>query len=163
LYEAELAALAAQKEGQEEVRREDQRCLEREAEARRAAIVEEQQKFALAARQRAEEEARKRAEAEALAAKPKLLNQYIERIKLKVRGRIVVPPGMNGNPKVIYSVTLLPGGEVLDIRLVKSSGVPAFDAAVERAIRAAEPLPVPSEPELFQQLSEAKYEFRPLE
>src|SRR5262249_13100616 len=104
-----------------------------------------------------------RTEAEALAAKPKLLNPYIERIKLKVRGRVVVPPGMNGNPKAIYSVTLLPGGEVLDIKLVKSSGVPAYDAAVERAIRAAEPLPVPSESELFQQLREAKYEFSPLE
>jgi colicin import membrane protein len=80
-----------------------------------------------------------------------------------VHGRVVVPAGMTGNPKAIYSVTLLPGGEVLDIRLVKSSGVPAYDAAVERAIRAAEPLPVPSEPELFQQLREAKYEFRPFE
>ena len=30
---------------------------------------------------------------------------------------------------------------------VKASGVPAYDAAVERAIHAAEPLPVPSEPE----------------
>jgi colicin import membrane protein len=147
----------------EELRREDERRLEREAEARRAAIVEEQQKLALAAKQRAEEEARKRAEAEAAAAKQKLLNQYIDRIKLKVRGRVVIPPGMSGNPKAVYSVTLLPGGEVLDIKLVRSSGVPAYDAAVERAIRAAEPLPVPSEPELFQQLREAKYEFRPNE
>jgi len=147
----------------EEVRREDERRLEREAEARRAAIVEEQQKLALAQRQRAEEEARRRAEADALAAKQKLLNQYIERIKLKVRGRVVIPPGMSGNPKAVYSVTLLPGGEVLDIKLVRSSGVPAYDAAVERAIRAAEQLPVPSESELFQQLREAKYEFRPNE
>jgi hypothetical protein len=79
--------------------------MEREAEARHQQIVEEQQKLALAARQRAEDEARKRAEAEALAAKQKMLNQYIDRIKLKVRGRVVVPPGMNGNPKAVYSVT----------------------------------------------------------
>jgi colicin import membrane protein len=70
---------------------------------------------------------------------------------------------MSGNPKAIYSVTLLPGGEVLDIRLVKSSGFPAYDAAVERAIHAAQPLPVPSEPDLFQQLRQAQYEFRPFE
>ena len=145
------------------MRREDERRLEREAEARRAAIVEEQQKLALAQKQRAEEDARRRAEAEAAAAKQKLLNQYIDRIKLKVRGRVVVPPNIPGNPTAIYSVTLLPGGEVLDIRLIKSSGVPAYDAAVERAIRAADPLPVPSEPELFQQLREAKYTFRPSE
>ena len=99
----------------------------------------------------------------AAAAKQKLLNQYIDRIKLKVRGRVVVPPNIPGNPTAIYSVTLLPGGEVLDIRLIKSSGVPAYDAAVERAIRAADPLPVPSDSELFQQLREAKYAFRPSE
>jgi colicin import membrane protein len=60
-------------------------------------------------------------------------------------------------------VTVLPGGEVLDVKLVKSSGVPAYDAAVERAIHAADPLPVPSDPDLFQQLRQANYKFRPLE
>src|SRR5215831_8480323 len=79
-------------------RREKERRLEREAEARRAAILEEQQKLAQAARQNAEEEARKRAETEAAVAKERALQQYIARMKLKIRGRVVVPPGMSGNP-----------------------------------------------------------------
>ncbi len=46
---------------------------------------------------------------------------------------------------------ILPGGDVLDIAIVRSSGNPVYDMAIERAIRSAQPLPVPSNPELFRQ------------
>jgi colicin import membrane protein len=148
----------------EEVRRDEERKLEREAEARRTAILDEQQKLAQEARKRADEEAKKRALAEAVAAKQRQLNKYIDDIRRKIRNKVVLPPGMTGNPQATYSVTLLPGGEVLDVRLVKSSGVPAYDAAVERAIRQADPLPVPGDPEMFQQqFRQANYAFRPQE
>jgi len=52
---------------------------------------------------------------------------------------------------------------VLEVKLIKSSGVPAYDAAVERAIHEAAPLTVPSDPDLFQQLRQANYKFRPVE
>ena len=148
---------------QEDARRDDERRMEKEAEARRSAILEEQQKLAQVARIHADEEARKRALTEAAAARQKQLGQYMDRIRQKIRGRLALPPGISGNPEAVYRVTLLPGGEVLDIRLVKTSGMPAYDAAVERAIRAADPLPVPSDPELFQLLRELPYKFRPLE
>ena len=45
----------------------------------------------------------------------------------------------------------MPGGDVLDIAIVKSSGNVLYDTAIERAIRSAQPLPVPSDPELFGQ------------
>ncbi|PWT72471.1 MAG: hypothetical protein C5B46_06730 [Proteobacteria bacterium] len=148
----------------EEVRRDEERKLEREAEARRIAILEDEQKRAQELRRRAEEEAKKRALAEAIAAKQRQLNQYISAIRQKIRSKVMVPPGMTGNPQATYSVTLLPGGEVLDVRLVKSSGVPAYDAAVERAIRQADPLPVPTDPDMFQQqFRQANYAFRPIE
>jgi colicin import membrane protein len=148
---------------QEDVRRDDERRMEKEAETRRSAILDEQQKLAQGAKIHAEEEARKHAVAEAAAARQKQLGQYMDRIRQKIRGRLALPPGINGNPEAVYRVTLLPGGEVLDITLVKTSGMPAYDAAVERAIRAADPLPVPSDPELFQLLRELPYKFRPLE
>jgi len=147
----------------EEARRADELRMEKEAEARRVAILDEQQKLAQEVKARAEEDARKRALAEAAAAKQKQLAQFMEQIKRRVRSKVNLPPGINGNPEAVYSVTLLPGGEVLDVKLVKSSGVPAYDAAVERAIHAADPLPVPSDPDLFQKLREANYKFRPLE
>jgi len=147
----------------EEVRRADERRMEKEAEARREAILDEQQKVAQEVKARAEEDARKRALADAAAAQSKALDAYKNRISQKIRSRLVVPPGINGNPEAVYSVTLIPGGEVLEVKLIKSSGVPAYDAAVQRAIHAAEPLPVPTDPDLFQKLREANYKFRPLE
>ena len=51
---------------------------------------------------------------------------------------------------------------MLSATLRKSSGVPAYDAAVERAIMAAQPLPVPSETDLFQEnFRELALVFRP--
>ena len=147
----------------QEAQRADELRMEKEAEARRVAILDEQQKLAQEVKVRAEEDARKRAASEAAAAQLKALDGYKRRISQRIRSRVVLPQGINGNPEAVYSVTLLPGGEVLDVRLIKSSGVPAYDAAVERAIHAADPLPVPTDPDLFQKLREANYKFRPLE
>ncbi len=48
---------------------------------------------------------------------------------------------MPGNPKAVFRVDQLPTGEVMSVRLVKSSGVPEFDRAVENGIKKASPLP----------------------
>lgn len=48
---------------------------------------------------------------------------------------------MPGNPKAIFKVEQLPTGEIMSVRLVKSSGVPEFDRAVENGIKKASPLP----------------------
>jgi colicin import membrane protein len=46
-----------------------------------------------------------------------------------------------GNPRVVFHVEQLPTGEILSVKKVKSSGVPAFDDAVEKGIIKASPLP----------------------
>lgn len=46
-----------------------------------------------------------------------------------------------GNPRVAFKIEQLPTGEILSIRKTKSSGIPAFDDAVERAINNSSPLP----------------------
>jgi colicin import membrane protein len=46
-----------------------------------------------------------------------------------------------GNPTVSFRVEQLPTGEIIRVKLVKSSGIPAFDDAVERGINKASPLP----------------------
>jgi len=148
---------------QEDARREEERRMEKNAEARRSAILEEREKLAQAAKVRAEEEARKRALAEAAAAQLRALEDFKRKISKRIRDKVILPPGMDSNPEAVYRVTLLPGGEVLEVTLVKSSRVPAYDDAVERAIHAASPLPVPSDPDLFQQLRQANYKFRPKE
>ncbi|HEY8084368.1 MAG TPA: cell envelope integrity protein TolA, partial [Methylophilaceae bacterium] len=47
--------------------------------------------------------------------------------------------------------------------LVKSSGLSACDEAVERAILAAQPLPLPPQTELFDQFRNLNINFRPNE
>jgi colicin import membrane protein len=46
-----------------------------------------------------------------------------------------------GNPKASFQVEQLPTGEIISVRKIKSSGVPAFDDAVEKGIIKSSPLP----------------------
>ena len=116
---------------------------------------------------RLEEERRRQEQQQAAAAREqqqRLIDDYRAGISAKIRVRVIVPPDMEGNPQAVYEVTVLPGGDVLGTRLVRSSGVPAYDAAVERAIRAAQPLPVPEDPNLFHQhFRRLTLSFRPRE
>ena len=86
---------------------------------------------------------------------------YIAKLKGKIKSNIVLPPDIAGNPEAIFDVVQLPTGEVMSVRLRKSSGHRAYDAAVERAILKSSPLPRPDRPEQFQRGLEIK--FRPLD
>ena len=86
---------------------------------------------------------------------------YAGRIKAKIRGNIVLLPDLKGNPEAIFDVVQLPTGEVLSVKLRKSSGHAGYDLAVERAVLKSSPLPRPDRPELFQRALELK--FRPLD
>jgi colicin import membrane protein len=55
----------------------------------------------------------------------------------------------------------LPSGEVIAVRLKRSSGNAALDTAIERAILKSSPLPQPPQAELFSRLIELRY--RPLD
>ncbi|MEO8767484.1 MAG: energy transducer TonB [Nitrosospira sp.] len=101
--------------------------------------------------QREQQEANNKARAQA-AAQSRVVNEideYKARILAKIKGHIVMPPDLPGNPVAEFDVTLLPGGDILDVKLRKSSGFAAFDSAVERAIFLSKPLPLPPEPALF--------------
>ena len=102
------------------------------------------------------------AEAEQRAAAGKRgMADYAAKIRGKVRGNIVLPPSIQGNPEAVFEVSQLPSGEVLDVRQKRSSGNPALDSAIERAIRKSSPLPKPDDPALFQRTLEIRY--RPFE
>lgn len=86
---------------------------------------------------------------------------YANKIKAKIKGNIVLPPDIKGNPEAIFDVVQLPTGEVLSARLRKSSGNRAYDEAVERAILKSSPLPEPDRREQFAR--ELQLKFRPVE
>ena len=86
---------------------------------------------------------------------------YIDKIRTKIKKSIVTPSEIKGNPVVVFNIVQLPTGEVLSVRLVKTSGNALLDSAVERAILKSSPLPKPDRPE--QWLREFNISFRPLE
>ena len=108
----------------------------------------------------AQEFAQKQA-AQASAARSKAMADYLGRIRGKIRGNIVVPPEVRGNPEAVFDVTQLPSGEIVTVRLKRSSGLPALDAAIERAILKSNPLPKPQPADLFERSLELR--FKPLD
>ncbi len=92
---------------------------------------------------------------------PRAMDEWRTRIIAKVRPNIVIPPGIVGNPEAVFDVQLLPTGEVLSAKARKSSGVKAYDDAVERAIYKSSPFPLPPQREVFQR--DLRLTFRPLD
>lgn len=67
--------------------------------------------------------------------------EYEAQIQAQVKIRIKYPDRSPGNPEAIVRVEQLPTGEVIKVQLIKPSGTPAWDSAVQRAIWDASPLP----------------------
>jgi colicin import membrane protein len=165
----------AEKKRREEAEKKQREAEMKKAEEKRLADARERQQRATEAlREQAEREAKVRADAEAKAradaaaqakiaaenaARDRAEADWIRRIQAKVRGNVVLPPDMPGNPEAIFDVVQLPTGEILDVQLRKSSGVRAYDDAVQRAILKSSPLPRPDRPDLFQRSLMLK--FRP--
>ncbi|HEY0665244.1 MAG TPA: cell envelope integrity protein TolA [Gallionella sp.] len=98
---------------------------------------------------------------EQAAASDRVVGEYQDKIRAKIRRNIVMPPNVPSDAVAIFRVTLLPGGSVLPPRLVKSSGNALYDAAVERAILKSDPLPLPPDAALFNRFRELELKFRP--
>ncbi len=99
--------------------------------------------------------------AQATSARNKAMTDYLGRIRGKIRGNIVVPPEVKGNPEAVFDVTQLPSGEIVTVRLKRSSGHATLDAAIERAILKSNPLPKPEPADLFSRSLELR--FKPLD
>jgi colicin import membrane protein len=110
-----------------------------------------EEKRITAQRQNAAEEERIRQQNDAAtaAARNKALASYTDRIRARIKNAINMPINLQGNPVAVFDVVQLPSGEVMSVKLVKPSGAPAWDSAVERAIYKASPLPKPDNPDLF--------------
>ena len=150
---ARQEALKKEKARQEELKKEQARleALKRQQEKERAEQLAREQDEAL----------RKIAQAEAQARE---VDKYKRLIADRIKRFIVEPPGLQGNPEVEFFVVVLPGGEVLDVKTRRPSGQATWDAAVERAIRRAQPLPLPPvESGLMREFRELNLKFRPKE
>jgi colicin import membrane protein len=142
-----------------EEKQKDARKKEEEAQA-----VQKAQAAQAAEAQRAaneQVEAQRRAAEQAAAAQAKLIAEYKERIRSKIQKMIILPPNVQGNPEAEFDVVVAPDGNPFSIKLKRTSGNPAYDAAVERAILRAQPLPMPPDPALLKYFRELNLAFRP--
>ena len=76
-----------------------------------------------------------------------------------------MPNGLKANEhKAIYTLQLLPTGEhVGQPKQVQSSGLPAYDSAVERAITKCNPVPRPADMSPAEMPRELRLIFDPVE
>ena len=154
---AEAKKLAAEKAREAELEKKKRAAAEAlkqkqaaEAEAKRVAAEQQKARDALAAQQ--------------AAAQAKVVDEYKRQISAKIRRFIVLPPNVSDAAQVEFEITVLPGGEVLGAKLKRAANsIPAYDAAVERAILRAQPLPLPPDPALMRQFRELNLVFRPKE
>lgn len=90
-----------------------------------------------------------------------LILKYREVIRQKVSRNWVRPVGVKRNLECTVLVRLVSGGDVLEAKIVRSSGQPVFDRSVVNAVYKASPLPVPREAEWFEYFRELEFIFRP--
>jgi colicin import membrane protein len=68
--------------------------------------------------------------------------------------------GANRSLKAVVRFNIMPSGEIVNVHIIEPSGDGAYDASVERALRAVSPLDPP--PERYrQEFSTVELEFRP--
>ena len=95
---------------------------------------------------------------------PSEVAKYIGLITNKIRRNVNSQLCGSGKPELTFNLNLMPTGELIGApRLVKGSGIPACDDAVERAILQSQPLPLPTQPDLLAQFRNLELKFRPNE
>ena len=169
--EKKKADLAAKKKAEAERKKKADAEARKKADARKKAEAEKQRKAEQAAKEKAAAEARQReaeqamqaqiAEEQAQAAATHALSQYIPYIQQKIQRNWIRPAGSPPGRSCLILVKLIPGGEVVDARVVRSSGDVLFDRSVETAVLKASPLPLPEDPAMFKYFREINFNFKP--
>jgi colicin import membrane protein len=158
--EKKKKAEAEKKKAEEEKKKAEAEKKRKAEEAKRAAEEKRRAEEAKAlADELAAEEAELAAAAQARQDQSELA-RYTAAIMRQVSSNFVAP-NITSGLKCTLLVRMIPGGQVVDAKVVKSSGNATFDRQAELAVRKASPLPVPDEPRLFQQMKEIQFEFDP--
>jgi len=132
----------AKKEREDKAKREKEEAAKKKLEQEEAAKKKREQEE-LARQQEEKRRAEEQARAEAVQARQSEIDRYIEGIKNRIRSRANIPDSVTGHPEAQFRIRLLPGGDLLDVELTRSSGNRAYDAAIERAIRSAQKFDIP--------------------
>ena len=144
--EARLARLEAERKAKEKQEALQAEIVRQEAELQKQLEAEEQARQAEARRQASLSE----------------INKYRSLIKEEVTRHWNIPATAHDDLLCEVKVRLIPSGDVVDVQIIKSSGDPAFDNSVEKAVYRAAPLSVPPvESGLFEEFREVVFQFEP--
>jgi TonB family protein len=90
-----------------------------------------------------------------------MLNEYVSNIQEKIQRNWIRPSSTDYELSCAVEVQLSTEGEVTDVQIMQSSGVPAFDVSVEETVYKASPLPMPPDPEVSERFRRLRFEFKP--
>ncbi len=90
-----------------------------------------------------------------------VIDQYKGKILAAIAQNWLVPDNTNQKLSSLFLIHLAPGGVVLSVKLVRSSGSPPLDRSARVAILKASPLPVPKDPAVFDKFRELRLTVSP--
>lgn len=90
-----------------------------------------------------------------------VVDQYKALIVQAVSERWIVPSNLAQGISCQLLLSLAPGGAVLDVSVVTSSGNPVLDRSAQTAVWKASPLPVPKDPSMFDRFRSIRLTVRP--
>jgi colicin import membrane protein len=148
------------KREEEQKKQADTEKKKQEAAERKKVEKQRQQQAEQALREQLADEEKAQASARS-AKRASEADKYKAAIRQKVERNWVRPTSSRKGLQCTVRVRLIPGGEVLEAKVVRSSGDPVFDRSVESAVHKSSPLPLPEDADLFEHFREIEFVFRP--
>lgn len=90
-----------------------------------------------------------------------IINKYIALIQQDIGQHWIVPDKSKKRLSCRLQIRLGPGGMVVQVKLLRSSGDAILDRSAQAAVYKASPLPVPKEPDIFKQFRVINLTVRP--
>lgn len=124
-------------------------------------LSEEAQEHTDQKQKAAQKEAQEQIEAAQAAQMQGEVDRYKALILNAIRQRWIEPEDIDKSLSSKFLIRLAPGGVVLDVRLLESSGNPELDRSARAAVFKASPLPVPGNALVFEQFREFTLTVKP--
>ena len=137
---------AERREAAEQKKQEEQRLAEARRQQQLQNELQAEEEDRLAAQRRLEDQA--------------AIAEYTNRIRRQIESVFRSQPGDAGLSGTII-IEMIPSGDVVSVRVTKSSGNESFDQRADTAVRKASPFTLPGDPRLFQKMRRIEIEFEP--
>jgi colicin import membrane protein len=155
---------AKEKKALAKLKKQKQKALREKAALKKIAAKKktdlERKKKAAAAKRKADAEAKRKRIARQKYEDSEITRAMI-RIERQVKRNWIRPSSVGNGLTCAIRVHLVAGGAVKSAQVIESSGNAIFDRSAENAVRKASPLPVPTDPLIFQKFKVFNFVFNP--